>query len=563
MIRTSQPCSSIERRGRRRSRTGSDESRRARPCLPRRSSCTSRAAPTTRSPSRHRSWRCASRSPRSYPCAPRRAGRWRRCCWRRSGTTPLLVLLDDLLEIRAHLGDRLASHQHLASRRLANDDVEFSVGRILVRKIIAEVPATTFLSLERATCHDLGHSEQALKIQRCMPPRIVLAVARNGYLLGPLVKSSERVERAAYLTFLAHDADEVLHHRLEIVLDLVRVFAVLPVEWLERRARDLISLVRIHPRRRLSSGELGGVLPGTFAEDQQVRKRVAAETVGAVQSRADFPRGEQSRDSGHLRVAVDPYSPHHVMRRGSNLHWLAGDVDVGELLELVVHARKLLLDVLFGVRELRLDPGYVEKDAAVRAPAPFSHLFHDCARDVIAGEQFRRTARVLVALSVAPAFLFVVSGLTAVVRRDVVEHEAASLAVHEDPPFAPHPLGDEDSAHTRRPDHSRRMELNELHVLERGTSVVGERVSVAGVFPAVAGDAERSADTAGGKHDGLGGEELEPSALAVVAQRAGNTIVILEQRDDRTLHVDVDRLIHCVVLEGADHLEAGAIADVG
>jgi len=196
-------------------------------------------------------------------------------------------------------------------------------------------------------------------------------------------------------------------------------------------------------------------------------------------------------------------------------------------------------------------------------PRPSPHFFHDGARDVIAREQFGRTARVLVALSVAPAFLFVVSGLISVILRDVVEHESAALAIHQDPALSAHTFGHEDSPHAWRPDHSRRMELNEFHVLERSSSVIGERVSVAGVLPAVARHAEGAADTAGGKHDGFGGEELEPSPLTVIAQRSGDTILILQQRDNRALHVDIDRLIDSVVLESADHLETGAIPDVG
>ena len=64
------------------------------------------------------------------------------------------------------------------------------------------------------------------------------------------------------------------------------------------------------------------------------------------------------------------------------------------------------------------------------------------------------------------------------------------------------------------------MELHELHVLQRGAGVVGQRVAVAGVLPAVAGDRVRPADPAGREHDRLGAEEPEPPALAVVAERA-------------------------------------------
>ena len=65
------------------------------------------------------------------------------------------------------------------------------------------------------------------------------------------------------------------------------------------------------------------------------------------------------------------------------------------------------------VRELLLDPGDVEEDAAVRAAAAGLDLADDAARDVVARQQLGRTARVLVALRVAPAFFLVVGGLAA------------------------------------------------------------------------------------------------------------------------------------------------------
>ena len=198
----------------------------------------------------------------------------------------------------------------------------------------------------------------------------------------------------------------------------------------------------------------------------------------------------------------------------------------------------------------------------MRGAAAFLHLADDAAGDVVAGEQLGRPARVLVALGVAPAFLRVVGGLVAVVLGNVVEHEAAALAVAQHAAFAAHALGDQDALHARRPDHAGRMELDELHVDQLGAGVVGERVAVAGVLPAVAGDPVGAADAAGREHDRLRLEDHEAAALAVVAERAGDAVAVLEQRDDGALHVDVDALVDAVVLQRADHLEAGAVADV-
>ena len=62
------------------------------------------------------------------------------------------------------------------------------------------------------------------------------------------------------------------------------------------------------------------------------------------------------------------------MRGGADLHGLFGDIDVGQLLELVIHAGQLLLDVLGGIRELLFDPCDVQKHAAVRASAPLPNF---------------------------------------------------------------------------------------------------------------------------------------------------------------------------------------------
>jgi len=51
-----------------------------------------------------------------------------------------------------------------------------------------------------------------------------------------------------------------------------------------------------------------------------------------------------------LGVRVDLDAAHHVVAGGSDLHRLGGDVDVGELLELVVHGGQPAPD------ELRVTP---------------------------------------------------------------------------------------------------------------------------------------------------------------------------------------------------------------
>ena len=106
------------------------------------------------------------------------------------------------------------------------------------------------------------------------------------------------------------------------------------------------------------------------------------------------------------------------------------------------------------------------------------------------------------------------------------------------------------------------MKLQELHVDQVRARRVGERVPVAGVLPAVAGDAVRPADAPRGEDHGARPEQPEPPPLPLVRQRAGDALAVFQQADDRALHVDVDPLVHAVILERADHLQAGAVADV-
>ena len=82
------------------------------------------------------------------------------------------------------------------------------------------------------------------------------------------------------------------------------------------------------------------------------------------------------------------------------------------------------------------------------------------------------------------------------------------------------------------------MELDELHIHQLRAGVIGERLAVAGVFPAIAGDFVGPADAAGGEHHGLGLEDLEAAALAVVAECAHHPVAVLEQRNDGALHKD-------------------------
>src|SRR6202034_2214027 len=146
---------------------------------------------------------------------------------------------------------------------------------------------------------------------------------------------------------------------------------------------------------------------------------------------------------------------------------------------------------------------------------------------------------------------------------DIVEHESATLFVSQDSAFAAHAFCHQKSADAWRPDHSGGVELDELHVHELRARVIRQRVAIPRALPTVAGDFVCPANAACSQDDGLGVEDLEPPVLALVSHGADDAIAVLQERDDREFHVDVDALMNSVILQGADHFEAGAVADVG
>jgi hypothetical protein len=141
-------------------------------------------------------------------------------------------------------------------------------------------------------------------------------------------------------------------------------------------------------------------------------------------------------------------------------------------------------------------------------------------------------------------------------------HETLAVLVAQDAAFSAHGLGDQNSLHSGRPNHSGRMELHEFHVQQLGACVVGESHAITGALPRVRRDLPRFPDAAGGDDHGFGFEGDEPARFAPVAERAADAIAVLQQPRDRAFHENVETHLHAAILQRADHLQAGAIADV-
>ena len=232
------------------------------------------------------------------------------------------------------------------------------------RVVVAGVATPGLLPLQRCLGDALGDDQHVAQVHRQVPAGVVLAVPLDAEVLGAFLELLDHREGLGQLLLGPDDADQVLHVRLEVLVDRVRVLAAAAV--LERREREVLRredvLVTNGGRlaRRLRCARRGG-LAGAASEDEQVRQRVAAEPVRAVHAARALAHGVQAWYAALLGVRVHLDAAHHVVAGGPDLHRLLGDVDVGQLLELVVHRRQPLADVL-GVTPR----GDVEEDAAVR-----------------------------------------------------------------------------------------------------------------------------------------------------------------------------------------------------
>ena len=247
-----------------------------------------------------------------------------------------------------------------------------------------------------------------------------------------------------------------------------------------------------------------------LAEHEQVGQRVAAQPVRAVHPARDLARREQAGHARRARVGVDADAAHHVVRRRPDLHRPRRDVDVGELLELLVHRGQLAPDVIG--RQV----ADVEEHPAVRRAPTLADLGVDRPRDVVPRRQLGRPAGVGLAggaqgLDPGPGLLVGRRVLVAAVLREVVPHESLAILVAQDPALAANRLGHEEAADAGRPDHPGRVELDELHVDQLGAGAERQRLAVARVLPRVRGDLVGLADATGRQEDRLGREDDRPA----------------------------------------------------
>src|SRR4051812_23830497 len=104
-----------------------------------------------------------------------------------------------------HRWNWCARELHRSISGFLDDEVERRVCGILVRIVITEMAAATFLALDRRSRDRLGDREQILEIERGVPARIVFAIAANSDAFRALAQSRDLVDGHLHLPFFAHD----------------------------------------------------------------------------------------------------------------------------------------------------------------------------------------------------------------------------------------------------------------------------------------------------------------------------------------------------------------------
>ena len=92
----------------------------------------------------------------------------------------------------------------------------------------------------------------------------------------------------------------------------------------------------------------------------------------------------QARHAREPVIGSHPDAAHRVVHRRADLHRAGRDVDVGELLELLIHRRQLAAHALGG------QVADVEEDAAVGRATALADLGVDGSGYVVAGRELRR-----------------------------------------------------------------------------------------------------------------------------------------------------------------------------
>ena len=297
-----------------------------------------------------------------------------------------------LLQLVGHLGQAVRWRDGQLAVRLARDELivpEASVRRRGNRRGCGRRGSPCARS--PSGVHASETVQHRVQVERQVPARVVLAVAAHTVTLSSRFLSVPISSSACIqLRLRADDADQVLHAVLQVAWIGVGVLAAdaartAPASllrdsstWssltLERAAWNALAYsAASRPARRPKTSRSESELPP---------RRLAPCRPAATSPAANRPGHGRGRG-----LSVDAHAAHDVVAGRADLHRLVGDVDVGQLHELLVHRRQPALDVVGDAAR-----GDVEEDAAMRAAPAGLDLGVDRAGHLVAREQVGRAA---------------------------------------------------------------------------------------------------------------------------------------------------------------------------
>src|ERR1700760_2544469 len=111
-----------------------------------------------------------------------------------------------------------------------------------------------------------------LQIDSSVPARIVFPMSVHGDGLCPRPKLAQSLQSSNHLLFAPHNAHQVLHHFLQIVLDLIWTLrAAGAIERFQGLPRSLFDSLLIDLSSAAFFAELRSEFSGAFAKYQEIR----------------------------------------------------------------------------------------------------------------------------------------------------------------------------------------------------------------------------------------------------------------------------------------------------
>src|SRR5207249_5799042 len=127
------------------------------------------------------------------------------------------------------------------------------------------------LALEGGEGQSFRAGRQRAQVAGAVPARVVALAPLDSPPPRPLLENLDLRQGLLEFRLRPDDADEAVHHLLEILLDGVGILARLPREDAGDLALDIRHLARADGQSALDApGVLGGVVAGPPAEDQEV-----------------------------------------------------------------------------------------------------------------------------------------------------------------------------------------------------------------------------------------------------------------------------------------------------